>query len=952
MLRAMAEIPASQRIDDVLTRLQAAGMDDPAAPRLLQASRFALTWLERADQDQLAALLAALDDPLDADGLARAVASCDETAGDDESDYLTALRRLRNREQTLIAWRAVSRRDDVPATLARTSALADACIRGALARALRLCEARHGAPRDAGGEPVSCIVLGMGKLGGSELNFSSDVDLMLFYGAPGSCDGAKERPNEQFFTEVVQRLTRYLAEKTAEGFCYRVDWALRPYGSAGPAAMHFAAAEDYYQSHGREWERYAMVKARVVAGDAEGGQRFMRMLQPFIYRRYLDYTAIESLRELKQRIADDLARKRQQDNIKLGRGGIRDVEFVIQAFQLIRGGQAEALRHRSFRHALAAIAESGHLPAEDCEALDSAYLLFREVENALQMRQDSQTHSLPEDPAERAAVAQALDRDWAVLHGELDDCRDIVAEAFDDLFAGPEVRRSGSDGPEGAVHEIWQKRAGPEDVVSQIAPLLGEEAAQKAAEAVARIRASKIVRDMRELSQSRLGDLLAQLFAESSEHSAPAKALLRALEVIERLAGRSTYVSLLRESPIARAQLLALCMASPWIAHLLAQQPMLLDQLLDSRSLYDPPDRGAMAAELERRLDGFAEEDPEARMNLLRRYRQEIMLRVAAADRLAGLPLPKVSDRLTWLAEIIVDATVAEVHREMATEYGLPANADGSEPGFAVIGYGKLGGIEMGYGSDLDVVFLHDCDDQDRETQGGRRSIANAVWFSRFAQRLVHWLSTQTAAGRAYEVDLQLRPSGSSGLLVTSIEAFAHYQREKAWTWEHQALVRARSVCGSASIGERFEALRRELLCASRDPHALATEIVTMRDKMRRHLDRSGEGQWDLKQGAGGLADLEFATQYLVMAHAHAHPSLVDWSDQWRQTEALAESGVLDAATAEGAIAAYRELRALVHERALDEAEGLVAEDAAGEAREQVNVVWRFCTEAADGAAS
>lgn len=949
MLRAMAE--TSQRIEEALARLQAAGVNEASARRLLQASGFALAWLERAAEAEIERLAAALDVPPGPEELVATVADCDQTAADDEAAYLSALRRLRNREQVLIAWRAVSRRDDVAATLGRISALADACIGGALTRALRLCSARHGTPRDEGDAEVPCIVLGMGKLGGRELNFSSDVDLMLFYGAPGCCDGAKGRANEQYFGEVAQRLTRYLAEKTPEGFCYRVDWALRPFGSAGPAAMHFAAAEDYYQSHGREWERYAMVKARVVAGDTEAGRRFMRMLQPFVYRRYLDYTAIESLRELKQRIADDLARRRQQDNIKLGRGGIRDLEFVVQAFQLIRGGQEESLRHRSFRHALAAISDGGHLPADECAALDNAYLLLREVENALQMRQDNQTHSLPQDVAERAAVATALDRDWDALIEAVGSARETVVGTFDDLFAGPEVARGG-DGPEGAVHELWQRRAEPEAVAPQFEALLGPEAARSAADAVQRIRASKIVRDMRELSQTRLGDLLAQLFAESTEHDAPAKALLRALEVIERLAGRGTYVSLLRESPTARAQLLALCMASPWIAHLLAQQPMLLDQLLDSRSLYDPPAREAMATELKRRLDGLDELDIEARMNLLRRYRQEIMLRVAASDRLAGLPLPKVSDRLTWLAEIIVEATVEEVRREMAAEYGLPANSDGSEPGFAVIGYGKLGGIEMGYGSDLDVVFLHDCDDQDAETQGGRRSVANAVWFSRFAQRLVHWLSTQTAAGRAYEVDLQLRPSGSSGLLVTSFEAFAHYQRDKAWTWEHQALVRARHVCGSPAIGESFEALRREVLCGSREPSELAGEIKAMRDRMRKHLDRSGDGKWDIKQGAGGLADLEFATQYLVMRHAHEHPVLVDWPDQWRQTEALAEAGVLDADTAEGAIAAYRELRALVHERALDEGEGLVAEDTAMAAREQVTALWRLCSEAAGDDAS
>ncbi|MEQ9736852.1 MAG: bifunctional [glutamate--ammonia ligase]-adenylyl-L-tyrosine phosphorylase/[glutamate--ammonia-ligase] adenylyltransferase, partial [Algiphilus sp.] len=448
-------------------------------------------------------------------------------------------------------------------------------------------------------------------------------------------------------------------------------------------------------------------------------------------------------------------------------------------------------------------------------------------------------------------------------------------------------------------------------------------------------------------SQTRLMELISRLFDEATEITSPGKALVRAMEVIERLAGRSTYVSLLRESASARSQLLRLCMASPWITHLLAQQPMLLDQLLDSRALYEPPDRDAMAVELARRRDAMTSSDLEGRMNLLRRFRQEIMLRVAAADRLAELPLPKVSDRLTWLAETILEATIEEVWREMRAEYGSPRRADGSEAGFAVIGYGKLGGIEMGYGSDLDVVFLHDCDDQDGDTVEGRRSISNAVWFSRFAQRLVHWLSTQTAAGRAYEVDLQLRPSGSAGLLVTSLDSFAHYQRNKAWTWEHQALVRARHVCGSATIGEGFRQLRHELLCRTRDPAQLAGEIVAMRDKMRQHLDKSSDSAWDLKQGAGGLADLEFATQFLVLRHAAEHPALTEWPDQWRQTDALVEAGILDAGQAEAAIRAYRELRALVHERALDEADGLVPVNAAEAARAAVQALWQLCTEAA-----
>ncbi|MEQ9011092.1 bifunctional [glutamate--ammonia ligase]-adenylyl-L-tyrosine phosphorylase/[glutamate--ammonia-ligase] adenylyltransferase [Algiphilus sp.] len=915
------------------------------AARILTASRFVTECLERWPLEAVRDALQGLEDPLDPGALMAALLP--DGGPEDEEAYLRQLRYLRNRAMVHLAWRAMDGRDDLEATLSGLSGLARQCIGQALQRALRRCTERFGTPRDRSGAEVPCIVLGMGKLGGGELNFSSDVDLLLFYGAAGQCDGTAETANEQYFAQVVRLLTRYLAEPTPNGFCFRVDWALRPFGGSGPAAMHFAAAEDYYQSHGREWERYAMIKADVVAGDQAAGRRFLDMLQPFVYRRYLDYTAIESLRDLKRRIAEDAARRRQRDNIKLGRGGIRDLEFVVQAFQLIRGGQETSLRGRSLRTTLAALGTGGHLPADQVAALDAAYVLLRRVENALQMRADQQTHALPENAEERAAVAAALDSDWDAMMQSLNAAREHVASAFDDLFADPEAgQEEGAHGLE-AVERLWQSDLTAAAAAEQLQPHFSEDDALRATQAVERLRQSKLVRDMRELSQTRLMELISRLFDESSEVAAPGKALVRAMEVIERLAGRSTYVSLLRESASARGQLLRLCMASPWITHLLAQQPMLLDQLLDSRALYEPPDRDAMSAELARRLDAMSASDLEGRMNLLRRFRQEIMLRVAAADRLAELPLPKVSDRLTWLAETILEATIEEVWREMRAEYGSPRRADGSEAGFAVIGYGKLGGIEMGYGSDLDVVFLHDCDDQDGDTVEGRRSVANAVWFSRFAQRLVHWLSTQTAAGRAYEVDLQLRPSGSAGLLVTSLDSFTHYQRNKAWTWEHQALVRARHVCGDSGIGEGFRQLRHELLCREREPAQLAGEIVAMRDKMRQHLDKSSDSHWDLKQGAGGLADLEFATQFLVLRHAAHHPGLTEWSDQWRQTDALVEAGILEGGQAEAAIGAYRELRALVHERALDEAEGLVPVGTAEEARRSVQALWQLCTEAA-----
>jgi glutamate-ammonia-ligase adenylyltransferase len=849
----------------------------------------------------------------------------------DEAQFMRALREFRMVQMARIAARDLAGQAPLAETLAATSELADAACAAALAFAEKALQKIHGAPRDEAGKPVTCYVLGMGKLGGGELNFSSDIDLIFGYSAHGETNGRQSLATEQYYEKLVRLFTRYLGERTPEGFVFRVDWLLRPFGASGPPAMASGAIEEYYQTHGREWERYAMIKARVVAGDAKAGDALLATLRPFVYRRYLDFNAVGALRDMKRMIAAEVQRKELHDNIKLGAGGIREIEFIVQAFQLMRGGKEAPLRDRRLLPVLDYLGTT-YLQAPTAQMLRAAYEFLRRVENAIQMREDEQRHELPEDPEPRAALAAVLGfEDWDALAAELDTVRGRVQAEFARLFADPEA--AGED-PQltAAVAALWRG-----DIAGARAPLeqggLGDEA-DALCEAIHGLRDSLLARTLSETSLRRLESLVVRVLADARGEKAPGLAALRTLRVIAAIAGRATYLTLLRENAGARAQLLRLCAASPWITELLAQSPILLDQLLDARTLYAPPDREQMRVELDEQFRNVAAGDTEAEMNLLRSFRQEVTLRVAAADLVEALPLVKVSDRLTWLAEVILEKTLARVRAEMTAQYGEPRR--GKQPvGFAVAAYGKFGGIEMGYGSDLDVLFLHDCEDLQAPTKGGSKPLPAEVWLSRLAQRVIHWLSTQTSAGRAYEVDLELRPDGRRGLTVSSLDGFAQYQRESAWTWEHQALTRARAVAGDAHVRAAFERVRREVLTRPRDNAKLRDDVAAMREKMRGALDKGSAAEFDVKQGQGGLTDIEFITQYLVLRHAPQHGALLDWPDHWRQTEALVAAGVLQAEQASGLIEIYRTYRGWLHRRSLQALDALApaAEFAAERAR-------------------
>jgi len=868
---------------------------------------------------------------------ARVAEAVDEAGG--EPGLMRALRRVRAEEMARIAYRDIAGLATLDETLADLSDLADACVGAALDAAWTALVRRYGEPRLEGGDLARPVVLGMGKLGGRELNFSSDIDLIFAHTGPGTTGGPEVIDNDRFFVRLAQDTCRMLSARTEDGFVFRTDTMLRPFGSAGPMSVHFAYAEDYYQHHGREWERYALIKARPVAGDLVAGFRLLRRLRPFVYRRYLDFGAIDSLRQLKKLIADDVARRRLENNVKLGPGGIRELEFIVQSFQLVRGGQEPRLRDPRLRPVLRELGHSGALPADLAERLDGCYVFLRRVENAIQLYEDQQTHALPQQPAAQLALCRALDMpDWAALTAQLESVQHTVHAAFQSVF-GAQGGSTDESPAADALEAVWRD-AGDDLALDLLSGLGFREHPQVVLGRLREIRQARLLKSLSEQSLIRLRQLLPLLLNACASQKEPEQVAERVLRVVLAIVGRSTYLSLLRESATAREQLVRLCAVSPWITSLLVSAPALLGSLLDEQALYAAPTREEMRTALSRRLDEFGPDEVEAAMDCLRRFKQTTTLRIAASDVAGALPLVQVSDRLTWLAEVVLDLSLARAYAELATQHGEPVNRDGGAAGFAAIAYGKFGGIELGYASDLDLVFLHDCDQPEVETQGGPRPITASAFFTRLGQRLVHWLSTLTSAGRAYEVDLELRPSGRSGLPVVSFRGFEDYQRHHAWTWEHQALTRARFVAGSPAIAGKFERLRVALLCLPRDGDGLRREVLEMRAKMRAQFDRPDPKAWNIKHSAGGIIDIEFMTQYLLLREAAGHPGVARWSDNWRQLEALAEAGVLPAEQAQRLIVIYRAYRAWAHAAALMQREARVDHDTFSAERAEVESLW------------
>jgi glutamate-ammonia-ligase adenylyltransferase len=896
--------------------------------RIVLASDFAFEALRREPPwavDELPAQI------VDTAPLAQRAARVDDP---DDASASAALRALRRRENVRLIARDVLGYDSVEATLAGSTALAEHCLSVALAHAGRALSERFGTPRSAAGEVQQLVIIGMGKLGGAELNFSSDVDLIFTFAEAGETDGARVLANEDYFVRLGQRVIQLLSEVTAEGFCQRVDMRLRPFGSVGRMALSFAAMEQYYQREGRDWERYAWIKARPVAGDVAAGERLLAQLRPFVYRRYLDFTAIDGLREMKRLIDAEVERRELAQHIKLGPGGIRELEFMVQLVQLVRGGREPRLRTASFAKALAVSVDAGFFAADQGARLSRAYAFLRRLENRLQMLRDEQTHELPDDALTRARIAISLGyANWDELVAALDAERDIVARAF------AETLQPERTAPVDAARD-WQQpwRALLAGQSQQLPEPFG---ASEASAALAGFAQGALVRALDARARARLDALLPELLEACARSRAPQAALQRVAALLAAIVGRPTYLALLHERPAARERLIDVCARSAWLAERVCAHPLLLDDLLDAR-VSDARESASVAALFARARAGVEAGDVEQELAALVDVRQSVQFRLGLQWLTRGEDADDTARALAGLADATLNEVLSLAWRENIAQCGaLPDCAPGA--GFAVLGYGSLGGAELGFASDLDLVFVYDAAFSDVQS-AGPRMLEGSRWFARLAQRIVHWLTTPARAGALYAVDMRLRPDGAKGLLVTTADAFAEYQRERAWVWEHQALVRARVCAGDVELGARCMNARASVLMGRRDPAALCAEVARMRERWRAELDRGGSARFDLKQGRGGLVDLEFLLQALVLEHSHAHPALLASTRTRDVLHALHEVGVLGEHEGAALAAAHDALLARALDCTLDAKARVVPCDAELDAHaEAIAHLWGRC---------
>ncbi|MCR9105434.1 MAG: bifunctional [glutamate--ammonia ligase]-adenylyl-L-tyrosine phosphorylase/[glutamate--ammonia-ligase] adenylyltransferase [Gammaproteobacteria bacterium] len=853
---------------------------------------------------------------------------------DPGAELLAVLRRTRQRHMVRIVWRDFCRIAITMETVRDTSLLAEATIDVALQQVQAELEQRFGQPVGArSGQVQKLIVLAMGKLGARELNVSSDIDLIFTYAEAGETDSAT-RPisNEEFFTRVGRALISALDQLTADGFVFRVDMRLRPYGESGALVHSFAALESYYQEQGRDWERYALIKANPITGDAAQGAELMAMLKPFVYRRYVDFGAIESLRNMKEMIASEVRRRGLHNNVKLGHGGIREVEFIAQCFQLIRGGRDRLLQQRELLPVLHACGELGCLPDGVPAQLTQAYLFLRDTEHAIQGYLDKQSQDLPDSEKHRAAMACCLGFDrWEAFAEALEGHRATVAEHFNELIAAPD---EDAQAREDTQH--WNEMLS----VTVLAEL-GYQVPQQTHDTLLAFKQHSRVTSLQSTGLERLDQFMPMLLRACAEAPDPDLALARVLPLVAAVVRRSAYLVLLMENPPALVELVAMCGASPWIAEQMASHPVLLDEYLDRASLYSAPDKDLLYEELQQQLVRIPLDDLEAQMDGLRYFKAAHVLRVATSELAGRLPLMKVSDKLTWIAEAILDQVIALAWDDLTRKYGEPQR-DSQGSGFCVFAYGKMGGLELGYGSDLDLVFIQDS--QKNGVTQGEHSIDNAVFYTRLGQRIIHILEARMAMGQLYEVDMRLRPSGESGMLVSSVASFSGYQGSSAWTWEHQALVRARYVAGDATVAEAVAQVRSQTICKARDTAELARDVVSMREKMRKHLlseEKTGEGEFHLKQGEGGIVDIEFMVQYAVLAWSHREPELARWSDNVRILETLGRKGLFEQQECDALTQAYIAYRSAAHQLSLQQQPGIASAANFAEHREAVMAKWQ-----------
>ncbi|WOH39370.1 bifunctional [glutamate--ammonia ligase]-adenylyl-L-tyrosine phosphorylase/[glutamate--ammonia-ligase] adenylyltransferase [Thalassotalea fonticola] len=855
-----------------------------------------------------------------------------------EDELQQVLRQLRNKFLIAMAIADLSLECELKTSLANLSHLADTLIEGALNWLSNYCQSLWGQPQNRDGIEQPLLVYGMGKLGGKELNFSSDIDLIFVYPEGGETHGARRSiDNQQYFTRLGQKLIAALDQVTKDGFVYRVDMRLRPFGDSGPLVLSFAAIENYYQDQGRDWERYAMLKARII-GENTYQQPLNDLLKPFIYRRYIDFSVIESFRKMKLMIAQEARRRQQQQNIKLGEGGIREIEFIAQVFQLIRGGRIPELQQRSLLTALTLLVQHDCIEETSKQVLLNAYYFLRRSENAIQAFNDQQTQLLPTDEKNQTRLCQLFGfEQWDEYLSHCQQHMQAVNHEFS-LLIGEDNEKTSSINQHWVT--LWLANWEDAESISWILKLQPKWPAAEIHKQLINFKAEIQKRSIGNRGRVVIDKLMPVIIEQLTEEPEPAITLERTLQVLAKIVTRTAYLELLYENPPAFKQLLKLCRASAWISEYLSKFPILLDELIDPKILYSITAIDDYKAQLTEHMMRIPEDDLEAQMEGLRQFKQSKQLKIAAADITGILPVMKVSDHLTALAEAIISDVVNMAWQQMVHRYGQPNSTLGTnDKGFAVIGYGKLGGFELGYGSDLDLVFVHNREKDDQTS--GEKAISASHFYLKMAQRILHLFNTRTANGTLYEADMRLRPSGNSGLMAVHIDTFEHYQKSDAWTWEHQALVRARVVYGEDELADNFARIRHNTLTTKRNSDELLADVVKMRARMRDHLDRSSSDVIDIKQSIGGLADIEFLAQFLVLNNSAQNPKLTTFPDNVRIFELLQQHQLISVEEEAQLVTSYCELRDNGHALVLQNLPTQMSDDQLLKEREQVSKIWQ-----------
>ena len=874
---------------------------------------------------------------------------------DSEAALQKNLRQFRNFHMLRIAWRDLCNQQSIENSLAQVSQLAHQLITQTNRWLYQFLQPQFGLPEGEFG-PQPMLILGMGKLGGGELNFSSDIDLIFSYPAVGvTTGGRKSIENQQFFTKLAQKIITALDQRTADGQVYRVDMRLRPFGDSGPLVMHFDAMEDYYQEQGRDWERYAMLKALILNQACPYTQQLSDILQPFIYRRYLDFSAIESLRSMKSMIEQEVRRRGLTNNIKLGEGGIREAEFVVQSLQLINGGREPSLKVQSLQLALSKLVNLQILPAQSANDLQQSYLWLRKVEHCLQQFGDKQTQVLPNNNIDQQRLLYVLGiNTYPDFMQQLAEHCDTVHQQFSLLVKEDSALQGEvADEQQQGAKDLWQLQLNVQetqsilnywhltDEVNAKGLPIGEDVHKQ----ISIFKQNLTTQRIGQKGLTILNNLMPVLihYILSSSANDHAELFRRILTVLHAILGRTAYLQLLFENQAALFHLVKLCAASPWVTEQIARFPLLLDELLNPTSLYKPVAVNQYADELRQVLLRVEPEDLELQIETLRQFKLSQQLTIAASDISNALPVMQVSDHLTHLAEAIIAQVVDIAWQQMVAKFGVPVcetqgPKDIQNKGFAVLGFGKLGGWELGYGSDLDLVFVHNCDGQ--LYTNGEKTIGSNGFYIKLAQRILHIFTIKTGLGLLYEVDMRLRPSGNAGLLVCHVNGFATYETDNAWTWEHQALGRARFIWGGNELRERFTAVRLAVLSKPRDVLVLADEVVSMREKMRAHLAKGNATHIDLKQDAGGIADIEFIVQFMLLAHTSSFPSLAKWPDNVRLLADLANLSLITKSEAETLSQAYLEYRNYAHRLALQNDTMLAINTSLVSLQTKVKAIW------------